>query len=244
MPLYNCEHFVIDAVSSVIEQTYKNWELIIVDDKSTDDSYILTQEFIKRDSRVHLHQMVFNSGASATRNYAIKLAKGTYIAFLDSDDLWKSNKLETQILFMQKNNVYLSYTAYQWINEKEEVLKDKITAADQVDYKKLLKKNTIGCLTAVYDCSKIGKFYFNTSLNKQEDYQYWLEILKTIPSAKGIDISLGYYRIRQNSLSSNKIIAATYVWKILREYQKIPLLKAIYYFGYYAVNSVLKYYSK
>lgn len=241
MPLYNCETFVLDALKSVVQQSCPNWELIIVDDRSTDNSYDVVKKFVAGEPRIKLHQLPSNSGAAAARNYAIELAQGRYIAFLDSDDLWLSSKLEEQVAFMKKKNVPLSFTGYQWIDEIGHIVKTEIHVPQSVTYEKLLKQNVIGCLTAMYDSSKIGKFYFDISLAKHEDYQYWLEILKTISYAEGLDISLAYYRIRQNSLSRNKISAATYVWKILRKYQKLSLCKAIYYFGWYTYKSILKY---
>lgn len=244
MPLYNCKDFVEDSIRSVIQQTYQDWELIIVDDRSSDRSVAVVEKCMKDESRIKLCQLEKNSGAAAARNHAIALAQGKYIAFLDSDDLWSPNKLEQQIAFMRENKSLLSFTAYQWISETGEIRKNAIQVPEYVVYKQLLQQNIIGCLTAIYDSSKIGKFYFDTSLDKHEDYQYWLEILKTIPHADGLNIPLAYYRIRQNSLSSNKLAAASYVWKILREYQEIPLPKAMYYFSTYIVKSFIKYYSK
>lgn len=244
MPLYNCEDFVKDSIKSILEQTYQNWELIIVDDVSIDNSYAVVEKYIRGEERIKLYKMTENSGAAATRNYAIELADGSFIAFLDSDDLWSPNKLESQILFMKNNGLVLSFSGYQWIDEKGQKLKEIIHVPQFVNYEQLLKKNIIGCLTAMYDSSKIGKFYFDISLKKHEDYQYWLEILKTIPHAGGLDIPLAYYRIRENSLSSNKLSAASYVWKILRKYQKIPFFKALYYFNIYILRSFIKYYSK
>lgn len=241
MPLYNCKNFVVDSIKSVLFQTYEHWELIIVDDMSTDNSYDVAKAFVDDELRIQLHQLQSNSGAAAARNHAIELAKGEFIAFLDSDDLWVENKLEEQVAFMKQQNASLSFTGYQWINETGHVLKNIIHVPKFVTYETLLKQNVIGCLTAMYDSSKIGKFYFDVSLEKHEDYEYWLEMLKITPKAEGLNIPLAYYRIRQNSLSGNKISAATYVWKILRKYQKIRLHKAIYYFGWYTYKSILKY---
>lgn len=241
MPLYNCKEFVLDSIKSVIKQSYLNWELIIVDDRSTDGSYAIVEKFIILDSRIQLHQLEANSGAAVARNYAISYAKGQFIAFLDSDDLWESDKLKKQVLFMKQQNSVLSFTAYQWVNEESKTLENTTHVPKSVTYEMLLKKNVIGCLTAMYDSSKIGNFYFDISLDKHEDYHYWLEILKIIPYAEGLDIPLAYYRTRHNSLSSNKISAARYVWKILRKYQKLSLYKAIYYFGWYTYKSILKY---
>ncbi len=244
MPMYNCEAFVEESIRSVLQQTYQDWELIIVDDGSSDRSVAAAEKCIKDESRIKLYRLERNSGAAAARNHAIALAQGEYIAFLDSDDLWAPDKLEQQIAFMQRNSSLLSFTSYQWINETGKVRNSTVQVPEYVVYEQLLRQNIIGCLTAIYDSSKIGKFYFDTSLGKHEDYQYWLEILKVIPHADGLDIPLAYYRIRPDSLSSNKVTAARYVWKILREYQKIPLPRAMYYFSTYVAKNVIKYYSK
>lgn len=244
MPLYNCENFVLDSIKSVIEQTCRNWELIIVDDQSTDNSYTLVSDFIADRSRIQLHQLSVNSGVATARNYAIELAKGSYIAFLDSDDLWLPDKLEKQLRFMDANHSSLSFTAYQRIDESGEISPHVVRVPPSVTYNGLLKETVIACLSAMYDASKIGKFYFETSLKKHEDYQYWLEILKTVDKADGLDIPLAYYRSRNNSLSSNKIAAASYVWKIQREYQKVPFFKALYYFTSYALHSTIKHLTK
>lgn len=244
MPLYNCSEYVMLSVKSVVAQTYRDWELLIVDDKSADNSYQVVHKFAKKDPRIKLYQLPQNSGVAYARNFAIEHAQGQIIAFLDSDDLWLPNKLESQILFMQENHALLSFTGYKWIDERGKILKEMIHVPKSVNYTQLLQQNVIGCLTAMYDSSKIGKFYFDISLKKHEDFQYWLEILKKIPNAYGLDVPLSYYRVRNNSLSSNKVIAASYVWKILREYQKIPFLKALYYFNIYIVRSIIKYYGK
>ncbi len=241
MPLYNCETFVSDSIISVIEQTYENWELIIVDDVSTDNSFKQVKQLFGHESRIRLYQMNKNSGAAATRNHAIELSHGQFISFLDSDDLWVENKLEMQVSFMQEHDLVLSFSTYWLIDEKGKVVNSLVHAPPMVDYKDLLKKNTIGCLTAMYDKRKLGKRYFDTTLTMHEDYQYWLEILKGIDHAYGMNIPLAYHRIRSNSLSRNKIEAAHSVWKILREYQKIPFIKALYYFIHYAVSSLVKY---
>lgn len=244
MPLYNCENFVLDSIKSVIGQTYQNWELIIVEDQSTDNSYTLVSDFIADRPRIQLHQLSVNSGVAAARNYAVELAQGSYIAFLDSDDLWLPDKLEKQLQFMNTNHSSLSFTAYQRIDETGEISPHVVHVPSSITYNGLLKETVIACLSAMYDASRIGKFYFETSLKKHEDYQYWLEILKTIDKADGLDYPLAYYRTRNNSLSSNKISAASYVWKIQREYQSIPLLKAAYYFTSYALHSTIKHLTK
>ena len=240
MPLYNLEDFVKESINSVISQTYKNWELILVDDKSTDTSYAIAKKLSENEPRIKLHQMEINSGVAKVRNYAISLSKGDYLAFLDSDDLWEKEKLQKQLQFMQKDNLAFSFTAFSPINEDHTEVRKVNHVPKQLTYNALLKRTAIGCLTVMYDVSKVGKCYFDTTLAKHEDYQCWLEILKDIPYAGGLDMPLAYYRVRESSLSSNKIVASSYVWKIIYKYQKIPFYKAIYYFSHYAVKAVLK----
>jgi len=240
MPLYNCQEFIVDSIQSVLSQTYQNWELIIVDDLSTDNSFSVTQKIIKSDSRIQLHQMKKNSGVATVRNYAIDRAKGEYVAFLDCDDLWLPQKLEKQISFMRENSFLFSFTAFEPINESNTEKRGVNAVPAVLDYKGLLKETVIGCLTVMYNSKKIGKCHFDTTLGKHEDYQCWLEILKKIPHAGGLNESLAYYRVRGDSLSSNKFKAASYVWKIIYRYQKLPFLTSVYYFSNYAVKALVK----
>lgn len=240
MPNYNSAQFVVQSIESVFAQSYENWELILVDDHSTDDSVKVVEAFISDDKRIKLIKLVKNSGPAIARNIAIGEAKGRYIAFLDGDDLWTPDKLTKQISFMQENNIALSYTAYYHIEEKSGMTIGQINVPQKVDYPELLKQNIIGCLTAMYDTQKLGKVYMPDIL-KRQDFALWLTILKKIPYAYGLDESLAYYRVRTASVSSNKILASKYNWKLYREVEKLPLYKAIYYFGWYTYKSILKY---
>lgn len=239
-PSYNSEQFIRKTINSVLNQTYQNWEMIIVDDVSPDNSNTIIKEYIKKDSRIKLIELEQNSGPAIARNHAIDEAKGRYIAFLDSDDLWISNKLSRQITFMQERNVALSYTSYNHIEEESERIINHVYAPHKINYDELLKKNIIGCFTAIYDTQKLGKVYM-PDIRKRQDYALWLAILKRVPYAYGLDETLGCYRVRTNSISSNKIISSLYNWKLYREIEKLPLHKAIYYFGWYTYKSFLKY---
>ena len=148
-PLYNCEKYIEETILSVINQTYKNWEMIIVDDYSKDKGAEIVRKYRKIDSRIKLYKNEINQGVSFTRNRAIDLSLGKYIAFLDSDDLWKKEKLEKQISFMEENNIVLSYTGYEKINS-DGSLRGEIKVPEKLDYNELLKNCLIGFLTAVY----------------------------------------------------------------------------------------------
>ncbi len=240
MPNYNSDLFIAESIESIFAQTYENWELILVDDLSTDNSINVIETLIADDKRIKLIKLSKNSGPAVARNIAIKESKGRYIAFLDSDDLWMPEKLSKQLIFMQKHNITLSFTSYYHIEEDSETIINSIRVPSKVDYNELLKKNIIGCLTVMLDTEKLGKVYMQ-DIRKRQDYALWLGILKKVPYAYGLDEMLGYYRVRANSVSSNKILASKYNWKLYREIEKLPLHKAIYYFGWYTYKSILKY---
>ena len=240
MPNHNGELFIKESILSIREQTYDYWEVIIVDDCSTDASVKIIQKLATKDQRIKLIPLEVNGGPAKARNCAIKEAKGRYIAFLDSDDLWHPDKLEKQISFMQKNEIALSYTGYYHISEKTGEIIDQVSVPSKVDYSELLKQNIMGCLTVIYDREKLGKVYM-PDIKKRQDFALWLDILKKIPYAYGMNESLAYYRVRKTSVSSNKLIASQYNWKLYREVEKLPLYKAIYYFGWYTYRSILKY---
>lgn len=238
-PSYNSEKFISKTIESVLSQTYTNWEMIIVDDCSPDNSNEIIEEYCKKDSRVKLIKLEKNSGPARARNTAIKEAKGRYIAFLDADDLWLPDKLEKQIKFMNENNLSFTYSAYKLIDEEDNDL-GVFIPREELTYEDILKTNDIGCLTAIYDTEKLGKVYMPNIL-KRQDYGLWLKILKEIKETKGIVEPLAIYRIRKNSVSSNKLKAAIYQWKIYREVEQLNLIKSLYYFTHYIWNGIKKY---
>jgi len=201
-PVYNSKRFIESAIESVIAQSYQNWEMIIVDDASTDESLEIIQRYVNREYRIVLFSNDKNLGASESRNLAIREAKGNYIAFLDSDDIWLPNKLERQIELMEQKNIAMSYSHYETINQYGFVT-GKFLAPLKITYQDMLKTSYIGTLTTIYSVRKLGKIYF-TNIG-HEDYVLKLEILKKIDYAIGVDEVLAQYRITENSLSSNII---------------------------------------
>lgn len=237
-PLYNSEKFISETIESVLSQTYENWEMIIVNDCSKDNGVKIVEEYSKKDKRIKLFNNEKNMGVSFTRNRAIDLSQGIYIAFLDSDDLWHKEKLEKQIKMMEEKNISLSYTAYTKINE-DGSLRGKIEVPEKVNYKGLLKGNIMGCLTVVVrkDILKDSKF----KQTKQEDYILWLELLKKVEFAYGIQESLAFYRVLNNSRSSNKVDLVKFNWKIYREVERLNLIESIYYFVIYLTRGIRRY---
>ena len=227
-PSYNCEQFISETITSVRNQSYQNWELIIVDDCSTDNSINIINSHINADKRIKLFLNDENEGAAVSRNKAIKTAIGKYIAFLDSDDLWVSDKLEKQIQYMEKNNVALSYTSCELIDEQGAKLNKVIIPLEKLDYKELLKENQIACLTAIYNAELIGKFYMPL-IRKRQDYGLWLSILKNIPFAYKAPGVLALYRVRRSSISSNKVDLLKYNFKLFNEHENLSKLKSFQY---------------
>ncbi|WBU90702.1 glycosyltransferase family 2 protein [Cellulophaga omnivescoria] len=226
-PVYNSEKFVSDCIQSVQDQTYENWEHILVDDCSSDLSASIIKEFAKTDSRVIYVKLKKNSGAGVSRNKAIELASGSYIAFLDSDDIWHKDKLGRQIEFMVKNKHNFSFSSYDVIDEKGNVLSKSKKVLNHVNYNRALFKNPIGCLTVIYNCDSLGKHYM-PSIRKRQDYALWLKLLK-ITDAYGLNLNLASYRIVNNSISSNKLDLLKYEWKIYREEEKLSFIKSSFY---------------
>ncbi|MFD2100206.1 glycosyltransferase family 2 protein [Flagellimonas iocasae] len=202
-PVFNSQKYISECITSVINQTYDNWEHILIDDCSTDGSDEIIKNFSKIDKRIKYYALERNGGAGVARNKAIELAKGRYIAFLDSDDLWTPDKLERQIEFMVKNKYSFSYTDYFVITDDREHPLFRRSAPNRVSYTKMLRNDYIGCLTAIYDVSYFGKVYMS-DIRKRQDWVLWLNLLKKTDFAYCLKMPLAYYRIGNQSLSKNK----------------------------------------
>ena len=239
-PSYKSERFIAECIESVLAQTYRDWEMIIVDDCSPDNSNEIVQKYIERDDRIKLFKLEKNSGAAVARNRAIEEAKGRFIAFLDADDLWVKEKLEKQIAFMLQKKIAFSFSEYVKIDENSQVISDVIHRPSKVDYKKMLKSNYIPCLSVIYDTQTLGKVYMPLIL-KRQDYALWLKLLKTTEYAYCLNEPLAKYRFYSGSLSSNKFVAAMYVWKLYTKIEKLNFFQASYYFLNYIVISFIKY---
>lgn len=237
-PSYNSSEFISNTINSVLSQTFQNWELIIIDDCSQDNSIQVITKWCETDNRIQLIQLTENSGAAVARNKGIEVAGGRYIAFLDSDDIWLPNKLEKQLKFMQDNQYSFTFTAYNKVDSKGRSL-GELGVPQRIKYEDLLKKCEIGCLTAMYDTKKLGKVYMPL-IRKRQDLGLWLKLLKQTEYAFGLNQVLASYTVRNDSISSDKRKAAIYTWKLYREVEALPLYKAAYYFSHYAVNGVLR----
>lgn len=238
-PTYNSANTIADTIESAINQSYPWWQMIIVDDASTDDTVNIIKNWQTVDDRILLMQLDCNSGAAIARNKAIKNAIGRYIAFLDSDDRWKTDKLLKQINFMRSNKAALSFTGYEKIDDNGAYI-GYVGAHSTVNYKALLKSNVIGCLTAIYDTKYIGKIYM-PEIRTRQDYGLWLDILKNhTVVAHGLNEVLATYSVRKNSISSNKKKAALNTFKLYRDIEKLGNVKSVYYFCHYVIRGLVK----
>lgn len=211
-PNYNCGKFIALTIESVLAQTYTNWEMLIQDDCSTDNSFEIALEYAQKDSRIKVFRNEKNSGAATTRNNAIEISQGKYLAFLDSDDIWFPEKLEKQLEFMQKNNCDFVFSEYEQIDEESNSLGIKVNVCSHLTYTKMMMHCWPGCLTVMYDQEKLGKIY-TPDIPKNNDHALFLKVLKVAENARGMKECLALYRIRKRSISRNK-------WKMIQPYVK------------------------
>lgn len=236
-PAYNCKNTILNAYNSILSQTFFDWEWIVVDDCSTDESFSFIKELTKNDSKVTVLETLKNSGTSVARNIGLKHASGRYITFLDSDDLLDSNYLESQLNFIKEHGPLIS-AGYR---RKAKHTCTDFFVPDEVDYKKALKGNPLSCLTTMYDKSIIGDVLFPENIDRPEDYVFWLNILKTGIVAKGNPQVLATYNIVNGSKSSNKIKLIGYMHKVYHKTQGINWLKSWLYVVRWAFYGKKKY---
>lgn len=227
-PTYNSAKYVAETIESVLAQTYQDWEMLITDDCSTDNTWEILSEYANKDARIKIFRLDKNGGAGVARNNSIKQAKGRFITFIDSDDLWHPNKLERQVSFMLEHNIPLSFCSYTLFDDIVDN-KGQVTAPKRVNYSKELKCNYIGCSTAMYDLTLVDKHFF-PSMRKNEDWAMWLDLLKKIEYGHGLQESLIKYRIGHESVSSSKLPLLKYNWHIYRNIEGFNLIKSLCYF--------------
>lgn len=238
-PSYNSSDYIKETIASVKEQTYRNWEMIIVDDCSTDHSSTIIQEQAEQDSRIQFFSTGANSGAAFARNMAIKEAKGKYVAFLDSDDLWLPDKLEKQVGFMERKDLAFSFTAYRVMNQQGMDTGKIVRIPSSIDYKGLLKNTIIGCLTVMINTEKIESFKM-PDIRTRQDYATWLSVLKRGYKAYGLQEPLSRYRVSRGSISSNKLNVAKRNWYIYRQVEGLNAFYASWCFVNYVFHAMRK----
>ena len=241
MANYNCAAWVRETISSVQNQTFQNWELLITDDASTDDSVSIIREMKAGDSRINLTVLEHNQGAACARNSSLSRARGRYIAYLDSDDLWEATKLEKQLRFMEDNCIAMCYTDYDLINDRGEYRKT-IHVPGTVTYDSYLKGPITCTHTVVFDLEQVDKkLLIMPDIRRGQDAATWLQVLKSGITGRALPESLAKYRRHEGSLSSNKLSAVKRTWHLYRNVEKLPLLYACRCFVSYAFKAVKKY---
>lgn len=222
IPIFNSEKYISDTIISVQNQTYQNWEMLLVDDGSTDTTQTIITPFLT-DKRIQFYPLEKNSGTGVARNFGVAKAAGKYISFLDADDLWKPEKLEKQIAFMQTNELPFTFSFYDCIDEQGKSLNKRVEAPRNLSYRQLFFCNYVGNLTGIYDVDYFGKISIS-SIRKRQDWMHWLTILKKIKTAKSVPESLALYRVRDNSLSTSKTALIQYNFAVYRQFHGYNLV--------------------
>lgn len=236
-PTYNCGSYIAETIKSVLSQTYSNWEMIIVDDCSTDNTAEVVASF--EDPRIRYHRLENNSGAAVARTKAMELAKGSFMAFLDSDDLWTPDKLERQLKFMSDNGVAFSCTAYDQIDKDSNPLGKVIHPVKRAGYNRVLLDCPVGNSTVMYDVKAMGKFKV-PNIRKRNDDALWLAMLKKEKYIYGMDEVLMHYRIRPGSISVNKFNLIKYHWFLYRQIEHLSVPRSAFHVAYWCFLKVFR----
>lgn len=238
-PAYNVSSYIEETIKTVTNQTYKNWEWIIIDDASTDNSLDIIKKNLK--DNIILIKNKKNIGPGPSRNKGIKIAKGKYISFLDADDLWDKTKLEKQVNFMEKNKINFSFTGYIFSNMHGIGTGATVEVPKKINYENYLKNTIIWTCTVMINQENINKKnLYMPAIKKGEDGSLWIKLLKIEEYAYGLNEPLAYYRRRKKSLSANKLHAIKAIWYLYRKQEKIPFIKSCYYFTHYLFNTIKK----
>ena len=224
-PCFNSKKYIFQAIQSVISQTHENWELLLIDDCSSDETYSIISKIASQDTRIKALKLNKNSGAGVARNFAIQKASGNFIAFLDADDLWKPEKLEKQLHFMQTKNTPFTFSFYETINEAGNLRNETITSPSNITYKQLYYCNWIGNLTGIYSVDFFGKIPIS-AVKKRQDWMLWLQIVKQIQTVIPVPESLAYYRVREDSISASKWNLIKYNFKVYRNFHQRNFISA------------------
>lgn len=227
-PTYNSVEFIRETISSIQQQTYNQWELLLIDDCSADNTLELINELAVSDARIKVFSTEVNSGAGVARNLGIAAANGQYLTFIDADDLWFPNFIENSIKMCLKQQASFVFSSYRRSDEHLNFIYSDFIVPKKVTYHDILKTNSISCLTAFLDVGKLEK-KFMPKIRKRQDMGLWLSYLKEIPFAVGIETPMAIYRIRENSLSRDKKALIKYQWEFYTKVEKLNYFASAYY---------------
>ena len=240
MPAYNAAEYIEAAVTSVQRQSFTNWELIVVDDCSSDETCPFVERLARQDPRIRLYHNAQNQGTAYSRNHGLEQCRGDYVALLDSDDIWHPEKLEKQLALIQKEGADLVYTSYAIVDEHGQKRCNDFLVPSQTDFSALLKENVIGCSTVLMTHKVTEQFLFDNTYY-HEDYVLWLQMLRSGKRAVGVTDVLVDYRYHSGSRASNKLSSAKRRWTIYRSYLGLSRMKSIRYLMHYGISGLRKY---
>lgn len=239
IPVYNAEKFIEETVASVRNQTRQEWELLLIDDGSTDGSGALLDRLAKQDERIRVFHLE-GGGAAKARNMGTQNAEGRYLAFLDADDLWEKEKLEKELRFLQEKEAAFVFTGYEFADERGRGTGKVVHVPETLPYKKALKNTTIFTSTVLFDMKKTGRELLYMPQIKSEDTALWWKVLRSGFLAYGLDENLVKYRRAGKTLSSNKLEAVRRIWNLYRKAEGLSLAKSGYYFLFWAFHAVAR----
>lgn len=239
-PSFNSAKFIAETIQSVQHQTHQNWEMIIVDDGSFDETEQIVRSIIEKDKRIQFYKLTQNSGPAVARNTGIEKASGKYLTFIDADDIWFPTFIENSITTIDETGIPFVFSSYKRANEQLEFVYSDFIVPNKVSYSDILKSNSISCLTAFVEIQKLDKKYMPL-IRKRQDMGLWLNYLKVVPFAHGIQETQAIYRIRENSLSRKKSDLIKYQWQFYRNVEKLNIFQSLYYMSHWMYRGFMKY---
>jgi len=240
VPVYNAARFIEETMDCVAAQTYSRWELLLVEDGSSDKTVEIIEDYIRKndEKRIRLICQPENQGAARARNRGLREASGRYIAYLDADDLWVPEKLEHELAFMRQKNAAFAFTGYEFVDENGRGTGKVVRVPETLSYKQALKNTTIFTTTVMFDTEKIEKTLLEMPVIKSEDTALWWRILRSGYTAYGLDENLARYRRAGRTLSSNKLEALRRIWNLYRKAEGMGVLNSAWHFCFWAVRAV------
>lgn len=240
VPVYNAEKFIRETMDCVRAQTYPQWELLLVEDRSRDGSADAIKKYIeeKSDTRVRLIRQPSNRGAAQARNRGVQEAEGRYIAYLDADDLWPPEKLEKELTFMKEKEAAFVFTGYEFADENGVGTGKIVRVPETLNYRQALSNTTIFTTTVMFDTDKISKELLEMPDIKSEDTALWWKVLRQGYTAYGLNENLAKYRRAGKSLSSNKLEALRRIWNLYRKAEGMSVVGSAWHFCFWAVRAV------
>lgn len=240
VPVYNVEKFILEAIESVAAQTYRRWELLLVEDGSSDGTAAAIEEYagLKDEKRIRLIRQPSNMGAARARNRGLREAEGRYVAYLDADDLWAPRKLERQLAFMAEKGAAFTFTGYEFADEKARGTGKIVHVPETLNYRQALSNTTIFTTTVMFDTEKISKELLEMPVMKSEDTALWWKVLRNGHTAYGLDENLAMYRRAGKTLSSNKLEAIRRIWGLYRKAEGLGIARSVWHFCFWAVRAV------